>query len=122
MFYEKMKATQNWPDMSECGDECALSAEDIAEIFTLARANIAGDVSCDTDLSQVYKIAMQAERDSIEFYRKNLQAATDPNAQLFYQTLLGAERKHLQLVAKTEEYLNDTEQWYFDEEQWIVEG
>lgn len=121
-FYEKMQAAKGWPDFAECGDECKLAAEDIKAVFSAALAHIEGDVVCDTELTRTYDLGMGFERESIEFYRSQLEGATDPNARLFYEALLKAERLHLQLLSRTQEYLDDTAQWYFNEEQWIVEG
>lgn len=121
-YYDKMRAEQSWPDPALCGDACGLEAEDIKGIFANARAAIDGEVTCSTDLSEAYQIAMQGERDSITFYKGRLEAATDANARAFYEALLAAERTHLQLLANTDEYLNAPDRWHFDQEQWIVEG
>ena len=121
-FYEKMQTEKAWPDTSECGEQCKIGAQELDDIFASAREGIDGDVTCDTQITEAYKIGMQFERESITFYKDLLAAATDPNAQAFYQALLNAERMHLQLLAKTEEYLNDPAQWFFEEEGWIVEG
>lgn len=121
-YYQKMQQTHQWPDASLCGEECKLAAEEITEIFASARASIDGDVTCSTSLTEAYDLAMQGEREAIAFYRTQLNAATDPNARLFYEALLGAERMHLQLLANTQKYLSDPEHWFFEQEQWIVEG
>ena len=121
-YYEKMEAGADWPDASLCADECKLAAEEIKVVFTNARAAISGDVSCDTELTEAYDLAMQGERDSISFYKAQLDAATDPNAKLFYEALVAAERMHLQLLSQTQEFLDDTESWFFREEQWGVTG
>lgn len=121
-FYEQMKAGQGWPDASECSEECKLEAAQVKEIFTNAREAIDGEVTSDTDLTDAYDLAMQGERDSIEFYKAQLAAASDPGAKLFYKALVDSERGHLQLLVKTQEFLDDTASWYFEEEQWGVTG
>lgn len=121
-FYTAMHAARAWPAAAGCRAECRLAAEEIKTIFTNARANIAGEVTCDTALGEAYDVAMQGERDSVDFYKAQLAAAGDPNARLFYEALLSAERTHLELLVKTQEYLDDTESWYFEEEQWGVTG
>jgi rubrerythrin len=121
-FYAKMQAEKAWPDASLCEEECKLAADDIKAVFAAAREAIEGEVTCDTTVTEAYDLAMQGERDAIEFYKAQFVAATDPNAQQFYGALLAAERMHLQLLAKTQEFLDDTASWYFREEQWLVEG
>jgi len=121
-YYEKMQAQVGWPDPAECTDLCKLQAEDIRQVFASAREAIDGDVTCDTDLAEAYRLAMQGERESIDFYRAERDKATEPNARVFYGALIEAERVHLELLGKTDQYLNDTEAWYFEEEQWSVEG
>ena len=121
-YYEKMKVSAGWPDPVECGDACQVEAEEVKDIFAHARQSIEGEVTCNTDLTEAYKIAMQGERDAIDFYKTQLEAATDKNAIAFYTVLVDAERSHLQLLAKTEEFLNTPGDWFFSEENWIVEG
>lgn len=121
-YYEKMERDGIWPDPAMCDAECKLEAEEIRQVFTNARENIDGEVTCETELADVYAIAMQGERDSITYYKEQLDAASEPNAKAFYEALLHAERLHLQLLAQTEDYLTDTEKWFFDEEQWGVTG
>lgn len=121
-YYEKMEAQAGWPDPAECGPQCHIEGGQVSEIFAHARASIDGEVTCGTDLTEAYAIAMQGERDAIAFYKAQFDAATEPNAKAFYGALVDAERGHLQLLASTEEYLNAPEGWFFDEEQWIVEG
>jgi rubrerythrin len=121
-YYEKMKAEAGWPDPAECGKQCRIEGGKVSEIFAHARASIEGEVTCGTELAEAYKIAMQGERDAIEFYKAQLDAATEPNAKAFYGALVDAERSHLQLLVSTEEYLTAPEGWFFGEEQWIVEG
>lgn len=121
-YYEAKKTQAGWPDPSECGEQCRLEGNQVAGIFASARATIDGDVSCTTDLTDIYQIAMQGERDAIAFYKAQADAATDDNARAFYGALVDAERSHLQLLVSTEEYLNEPEGWFFEAEQWIVEG
>ncbi len=121
-YYDKMQEGAGWPDPSLCGEVCRLAAEDIEQILAAARDAIDGEVTCDTALTEAYKLAMEGERESIDFYSAELERATDPNARAFYEVLLAAERGHLELLANTEQFLDNTEAWYFDQEQWTVEG
>lgn len=121
-YYEAKKNQDGWPDPAECGTQCRIEGGQVADIFAHARETIDGEVLCTTDLTDIYKIAMQGERDAIEFYKAQAAVATDPNAKAFYSALVDAERSHLQLLVSTEEYLSNPEGWFFDSEQWIVEG
>jgi len=121
-YYQMMESQGAWPDPAMCDEQCVVAAEEIKDIFSHARDSIDGEVTCDTELAEAYSIAMQGERESITFYKDQLQAAQEPNAKAFYEALLEAERLHLQLLSQTEDYLNDTEKWFFDEEQWGVTG
>jgi len=43
---------------------------------------------------------------SVALYKALLEEATDDNAKAFYTVLLSAERGHLQLLSKTQEFLD----------------
>jgi rubrerythrin len=121
-YYEKRRATNQWPAPEECGETCQLEVEELKAVYDAARADLSGAVLPDASLTSVYEIAMQSERDSIDFYEAQLAAAGTAEAQAFYKVLVKAEHLHLELLSKTLEYLDDTEMWYLQEEQWIVEG
>jgi len=91
-------------------------------IFEQAVADLAGGAVPAEDLHELYETAMQMERMSIELYRQQGDAATDPHAAEFFAYLVEQERGHLKLLADGQQYLEDPDSWYFEEEQWGVTG
>lgn len=120
--YEKAAATDSCPALSELDAEQVDMIAEAETVFKSALEDVAGAVADDPTLDDAYATAMDKERKAIAFYRSQLdEAQSDAETQL-YEFLLGQERGHLNLLATTEEYLNDTKYWHFKQEQWIVTG
>ena len=119
--YRAMEQEKAWPSLSELGAERRQAIADAEGIFTAALADLQGELLEEAGLDEAYATAMQMERDTINFYREQLEAADDDQREL-YEFLIEQERGHLNILATTEEYLNHTEYWHFKEEQWIVTG
>lgn len=120
--YEEAESTGSCPVLTELEAERVEMVEEAEEIFTTALQQVEDTLSHDPTLEGAYATAMEKEREAIRFYQEQLDATDDENEQMLYEFLLGQERGHLNLLATTEEYLNDTQYWHFREEQWIVTG
>jgi len=120
--YEAMEQEKGWPSLAELGVEPREAVADAENIFKAALADLEGELAEEPGLDEAYAKAMQMERDTIAFYREQLGAAQDHSQRELYEFLIEQERGHLNLLATTEEYLNDTANWHFKEEQWIVTG
>jgi len=120
--YAAIQGTDVCPALEDLGHSHSLASEAAREIFQAARADLEGEVTSNPQMEQAYAIAMRMERETIDLYRQRAEEAEDENERKLYELLLAEERDHLDLLATTEEYLNDTEYWYFKEEQWIVTG
>ncbi len=65
----------------------------------------------------------QTSQDAAEVgHRTETERATEHNARELYEFLTEDERRHLNLLATTLEYLDHLDSWYLTKEQWIVEG
>ncbi len=120
--YDRAEATGSCPVISELEPEQVAMMEEAEEIFETALGDVQDTLAHDPTLEGAYATAMDKERKAIRFYREKLEATDDENEQMLYEFLLGQERSHLNLLATTEQYLNDTEYWHFEQEQWIVTG
>lgn len=120
--FEKAEATQSCPMLTELDAEQVDMMAEAGTIFKSALQDVRDTLAHDPTLTGAYATAMQKERNAIAFYKSQLdEAQTEAESQL-YGFLLDQERGHLNLLATTEEYLNDTKYWHFKEEQWIVTG
>ena len=55
---------------------------------------------------------MRAERDAIAFYEGALEQATDPEARVLYEYLIGEEKGHLAILSAEHDYLTQTGFWF----------
>ena len=62
------------------------------------------------------------ERDAIKFFSGLVDGAQSEIESELYGFMLDQERDKLNLLATTDEYLNDTAYWNFKNEMWIVTG
>ena len=120
--YDTAEATQSCPALGELSPEQVEMMAAAAEIFNSALADLKGELTDDPTLDEAYAAAMEKERQAIAFYRGRLEGTENENERELYGFLLDQERGHLNLLATTEEYLNETAYWHFKQEQWIVTG
>jgi rubrerythrin len=120
--HDKAEATDSCPALTELDAEQMDMMEQAKEIFKGALDAVEGGVEHDPSLDDAYSIAMEKERKAVAFYKGQLDKTDDEAEQHLYEFLLGQERGHLELLATTEEYLNDTKYWHFKEEMWMATG
>ncbi len=120
--FEKAEATGSCPTISELDPEQVAMIEEAEDIFKTALSDVEESVAHDPTLDGAYSTAMEKERKAIRFYQEKLEEADTENERMLYEFLLGQERSHLNLLATTEKYLNDTAYWHFEQEHWIVTG
>jgi rubrerythrin len=80
------------------------------------------NVSKDSDLEKAYKVAMELEKKTYDFYQKLSKGSKEPQAKKFFEFLMGEENTHYELLSETLEYLNSPKDWYREKERWLVEG
>jgi rubrerythrin len=79
-------------------------------------------VKATTDELEAFKIAMQMEKEGIEFYKKaGLEARTEKEKSLF-ERLVKEEQQHYDIFVNTYSFLYDTGSWFMWEEHSIVDG
>jgi rubrerythrin len=120
--FEKAEATDSCPAISDLDVQPTDPKKVAKTIFDAAREALDDEPVTSADLDEVYAAAMAKERAAIEFYRSHIAETDDENEEALYTFLLGQERGHLELLATTEEYLNDTKYWHFKEEMWMATG
>ncbi len=121
--YEQAETTRSCPALAELEAEQVEMIRQADGIFKTALADIVDALEPDPTLDAAYATAMDKERRAIAFYREQLEATEVETERDLYRFLLDQERgHHLNLLATTEEYLNDQDYWNFKEEMWIVTG
>jgi len=120
--FDKAEATDSCPMISDLDIEQSDIRKAAKRIFDCALEQVEEAPEEDPELTEAYAAAMAKERAAIEFYKSHIAETDDDNEEQLYEFLLGQERGHLELLATTEEYLNDTTYWNFKQEMWIVTG
>lgn len=74
------------------------------------------------DEMEAFRIAMNMEKEGVEFYKKaSSESLTDKERALF-QRLVHEEEEHYSIFANTFSFMSDTGNWFMWEEKGIVEG
>jgi len=120
--FDKAQAADACPALTELDIEQSDVKKAAAMIFDAARQQVEGEPATSEVLNRAYAAAMAKERAAIAFYKSQIADTDNENEQELYEFLLGQERGHLELLATTEEYLNDTKYWHFKEEMWMATG
>ncbi len=75
-----------------------LSAEDSKVIESVPKSEVSGKVTAATTAIDALQISMQAERASIELYRRTEKSTADPSAKTMFDELVAEEQTHLLLL------------------------
>ncbi len=75
-----------------------LSAEDSKVIKSMPKSEVSGKVTAATTAIDALRLSMQAERASIELYRRMEKSTTDPGAKMMFDELVAEEQAHLLLL------------------------
>jgi rubrerythrin len=94
----------------------------IKTVFESMKDQMMERVKATTDELEAFKIAMQMEKEGMEFYRKLLSEATTEKEKNLLQQLIKEEQQHYEIFANTHFFLSDTGSWFMWEEHSIVDG
>ncbi len=75
-----------------------LSAEDSKVIESMPKSEVSGKVTATTTAIEALQLSVQAERASIELYRRMEKSTTDPGAKMMFDELVAEEQAHLLLL------------------------
>jgi rubrerythrin len=96
--------------------------KNIKTIFEAMKDEMVQRVEATTDELEAFKIAMQMEKQGVEFYKKAvLEVQTEKEKSLF-KRLIKEEQQHYDIFANTYFFLSDTGSWFMWEEHSIVDG
>lgn len=96
--------------------------KNIKTIFESMKDEMMKRVEATSDELDAFKIAMQMEKEGVEFYKKaESEAQTEKESSLF-KRLVKEEQQHYDIFANTYFFLSDTGSWFMWEEHSIVDG
>jgi rubrerythrin len=79
-------------------------------------------VEATQDELEAFKIAMQMEKEGVEFYKKAAAEAKTEKESSLFDRLVKEEQQHYDIFANTYFFLSDTGSWFMWEEHSIVDG
>lgn len=96
--------------------------KNVKTVFETMKADMMRKVEATSDELEAFKIAMQMEKEGMEFYERTLSTATRDKERALLERLIREEQQHYDIFANTYHFLSDTGNWFLWEERGIVEG
>lgn len=96
--------------------------ENIRTVFESMKSGMMKRVEATMDELEAFKIAMQMEKEGVEFYKKAAAQAKTEKEKTLFDRLIKEEQEHYNIFANTYFFLSDTGSWFMWEEHSIVDG
>ncbi|NWF98023.1 MAG: ferritin family protein [Nitrospirae bacterium] len=94
----------------------------IKTIFETMKESMMQRVAATKDELEGFRIAMEMEKEGIEFYNKTMLEAKTEKEKALFNRLIEEEKQHFAIFSNTYNFMKDTGNWYMWEEHSIVEG
>ncbi len=91
-------------------------------VFESMKDEMMQKIEATTDELEAFKIAMQMEKEGMEFYENAVSEVTSDKEKILFERLALEEQQHYNIFANTHDFLSDTGNWFMWEEHSIVEG
>jgi len=96
--------------------------ENIRTVFESMKTGMIKRIEATMDELDSFKIAMQMEKEGVEFYKKAASGAKTEKEKALFERLIKEEQEHYNIFANTYFFLSDTGSWFMWEEHSIVDG
>jgi rubrerythrin len=96
--------------------------ENIRTVFESLKNGMMKRVEATTDELEAFRIAMQMEKESVEFYKNASTDAKTEKEKALFERLVKEEQEHYNIFSNTYFFLSDTGNWFMWEEHSIVDG
>ena len=96
--------------------------KNIKTIFESMKDDMMKRVEATKDELDAFKIAMQMEKEGVEFYKKAESEAQTEKERSLFKRLVKEEQQHYDIFANTYFFLSDTGSWFMWVEHSIVDG
>lgn len=96
--------------------------KNIKTVFESMKDSMMKRVEATKDELDAFKIAMQMEKEGVEFYRNSAGEAKKEKEKALFERLVQEEQQHYDIFANTYFFMTDTGSWYMWEEHSIVDG
>lgn len=96
--------------------------KNIKTIFESMKDSMMKRIEATRDELEGFKIAMQMEKEGIEFYKKAAAEAQKEKERALFERLIKEEQQHHDIFANTYFFMTNTGSWFMWEEHSIVDG
>ncbi len=96
--------------------------KNIKTVFEKMKDGMMQRIKATTDELEAFKIAMQMEKEGVEFYKKAASEAKTEKEKSLFERLVKEEQEHYSIFSNTYFFLSDTGSWFMWEEHSIVDG
>jgi rubrerythrin len=90
--------------------------------FMLTVEEFKHKTSLSKDDIQAHETALELEKQSYDFYKKQFLSSKDPDIKQFFEFLMKQEKAHYELVEKTLQFIRDPVAFFQKDEEAIFEG
>jgi len=94
----------------------------VKTVFESMKDEMMKKVVATADDLEAFKIAMNMEKEGLEFYKKTLAGSKKEKERALLEKLIHEEQQHYDMFANTYQFLANTGNWFMWEERGIVEG
>ena len=94
----------------------------VKTVFESMKDEMMKKIAATADDLEAFKIAMNMEKEGLEFYRKTLAGSKKEKERALLEQLIHEEQQHYDIFANTYQFLANTGNWFMWEERSIVEG
>lgn len=94
----------------------------VKTIFEEMKDQMMERIKAHADELEAFKIAMQMEKEGIEFYNKVKDEVNTEKEKKLFERLIYEEEQHHKIFSETYSFLSDTGNWFMWKEFSIVEG
>ncbi|HHW20484.1 MAG TPA: ferritin family protein [Thermodesulfovibrio thiophilus] len=91
-------------------------------IFEEMKDNLMERIQAQTDDLEAFKIAMEMEKEGVEFYKKVFNEVNTEKEKKLFERLIYEEKQHYKIFSETYNFMKDTGNWFMWKEFSIVEG
>lgn len=94
----------------------------VKTIFDELKDKMMQRVQAKNDDLEAFRIAMEMEKEGIEFYKKVKEEVNTEKEKKLFERLIFEEEQHYKIFAETYNFIKDTGNWFMWKEFSIVEG
>ncbi|MEJ2636254.1 MAG: ferritin family protein [Calditrichia bacterium] len=121
-FYAQLEHSGSWKELSPQDRDYRSAKQEMKTIFSSALEKAkAGNLNVSESDVEVYRRAVQFEKDGADLYDRLYNETDDKLAKKFYLFLREMEKEHMNLLDNTLQYLDNPNNWYLLEEGWTLD-